>query len=375
MRDLYDLVLSPEVRDYMREHCELDFEEKCRMINTSCCSLEEKYRMLQELLGETKGKKHRELLSQVIKVYDWAFTELREEGPGQIYIYMGYCDTDPGERDFNWDFEAPFHRYEELVSYVEKEEEVQFTTESFSFLGNPVGPDEISLLGAVEKYADVDGQMKCIFTIKLLRFSDGNGNEFTYLWQLESDHLMSPFRDDRKYAQQLGITEDALDLFESSSYRSMVYPFGMGDLVCLKLPCWSEPLYGVLQTYDDGSTYYMNLFYIKDDLQLGNISLSYGDVGMVSGWPVKHWLYRAEPSQLPAGQELLADISAHLHRLNCLDPKAALNWTYSLDKSIRDTKRGFATDPTPMTMEVLLRFLDEDKRNVKAQEEEKRLKK
>ncbi len=116
-----------------------------------------------------------------------------------------------------------------------------------------------------------------------------------------------------------GISKDAMRLYDPSDIRNpFPLPFKLGDLVCLDPPYWGEPLYGVLGIYDALGRY-INMAYIKG-FQLRWISLTYWNIDLTNGWPVIHWLHHAVPSELPAEQELLADLSSCLHRLfRCSD--------------------------------------------------------
>jgi len=154
----------------------------------------------------------------------------------------------------------------------------------------------------------------------------------------------------RNRAEQMGISEDAMHLYDPGDIRNpFPLPFKLGDLVRLDPPYWEEPLYGVLGVYDALGRY-INMAYMKG-LQLCWISLTYWDIDLTNGWPVIHWLHHTVPSELPAGQGLLVDLSSYLHHLADQDSEAAKKLFLDLYDVM------ILHEPVPVTVDELLHSL------------------
>ena len=116
--DYYDWILSPEIRDYLRENHRFSFEEKIRLICGACRPLEEKYNALRALREESEGKE-KVLAGELVRLHDWAFDQLRQETPGQVFVFMEELGCDTGERDTRYHgVDQMFRTYEELTAYI-----------------------------------------------------------------------------------------------------------------------------------------------------------------------------------------------------------------------------------------------------------------
>lgn len=105
-------------------------------------------------------------------------------------------------------------------------------------------------------------------------------------------------------------------------------PFSIGDLVRLDAPLFRRPVYGVLcgwTSVDSGfeGERFTLLGHIESECYRA-MDLSGRDAAFDgSGYRVIDWLHSATPEELPAGQESLRGIAAHLQTLRGQDWQAA----------------------------------------------------
>ena len=65
--DVYDWVLSPEVRDYMRTARPLTIEEKADIIDSGCRPITDKYAALTDLLRKAEREEDKALLTDLLE--------------------------------------------------------------------------------------------------------------------------------------------------------------------------------------------------------------------------------------------------------------------------------------------------------------------
>ena len=98
--NVYDWVLSPEIREHMRTARPLTIEEKADIIDGGCRSIVDKYAALTALLRKAKRGEDKALLADLLKLYGWAFEELHSQRPGQVFLFQErwWKDSPPGPR-------------------------------------------------------------------------------------------------------------------------------------------------------------------------------------------------------------------------------------------------------------------------------------
>lgn len=313
--DFYDWIVSQEIRDYLRENQRFSFEEKVRLIVGGCRSLEEKYDALRALWQESEGEE-KTLAAELVRLHDWAFDQLRHETPGQVFIFMEELGCDTGEHDTRYHgVDRMFRTYEELAAYI-KEYESWCHGEPFG------GVEAIGKAAFIEKWAPLNGEMKAVIAFSLFHI------EGQLCFQRFFPRWLTHGKEGDAHAEQLGISEDALFLFEDNSMNGLPLPFQTGDLVRLETPDWDGPLYGVLGVFEALGRY-MNMAYIKNG-RLELISLSYWEIDVASDWQTIDWLRHADPSELPAGQEVLIEMGGYLRRLERQNVYAAESAFYDI---------------------------------------------
>lgn len=295
MLDVYDWILSQEIRDYQRENYPLSCMEKAEIICSAYRPIEDKYAALCALLDEAEKEAEQEVLEQLLRLYRWVFEELGRDRFGQIFV----CETqfvsedDIGQMDdTNGSIEGIFCAYEEVLDFFRGMEKDHNFSPGYSFY--------------VEKWAPANNGMEEILGLEFY-FIDG-AFHVTMFWPHEGKC--------HDTYQKLNIEYDAQRLHEYYlEVNELPLPFQSGDLVRLDPPALDDPLYGVLYIFDppQGSRY-MWLFYLRDGV-LNYCPMRYHGIGSWSPWRVLDWTHTADFSELPSGQEILKEISQIFHHL------------------------------------------------------------
>ena len=342
--DIYNWILSEEIREYLRENHSFSLDEKILIIHTAYRSLEEKYAAFQTLLGEAANQEDKDVLSQMCRLYDWAFEQLRQKTEqDQVFLYASPYHREPGDTDAGSSIRGIYHTYEELMDFLEND---RFQLDGMDTSTAPCradaayNPDSIREMAWIEKWARVEGKMEWLGSFGVFKIEEHYcfRNFVFYQWG----------KIFKEFVLQMGISERLIrSVYDFVDCKNpLPLPFQHGDLVRLNLHCWWEPLYGVLCMWDDdyggGEVYQAvihdgqtqcgddyggretNMFYMKDS-HLVRIRLTGWNIDFETDMPVIHWLRHAEPSELPDDQKPLAELSSGLHRLAERDRKAAEN--------------------------------------------------
>ncbi len=340
--DFYDWILSPEIRDYLRENHRFSFEEKIHLICGACRPLEEKYNALRALREESKGEEQ-VLAGELVRLHDWAFDQLHRETPGQVFVFMEELGCDTGKDDTRYyGVDRMFRTYEELTAYIKECEDW--------YCEKPNGRDTIGKEAFIEKWAQVDGKMEAMIGFSLFHTEGRLYIQRFFPWWLTHG------KETDTRAEQLGISEDAMFLYEYDNKNCLPLPFQTGDLVRLETPDWDGPLYGVLGVFEALGRY-MNMAYIKDG-HLKLISLSYWWIDVCSDWQTIDWLRHAEPSEFPPEQKLLVEMAEYLRQLEQQNVYAAENAFYEIVGI--DRERMVYRTPEPIPFQEVLEKVQEE---------------
>jgi len=290
MLDIYDWILSPEIRDYLRENHRLSVQEKIEIICGGWHSVEEKYTALRELLGEAESDMDKEEIQSLCRLFEWVFEELRRKRPGQIFTYdecssiRAVSLSDALSHRF-CGVERMFRTYEELWDYC--------------------GTD-LYYEAYVEKWAVVNGEMKEIIGLHLCSDDDGRA----FIKDFAPKYLEYCVK--MKGMEAMGISMDAMTDYHGDRKSRLPLPFQSGDLVRLDIPDTDFQIYGVLYIWESCERF-MQMAYIED-CRLKHFNMAYRDIDSTPGWRVIDWMHPAQPSELPEGQELLVELSSYVRR-------------------------------------------------------------
>ena len=286
----YDWIASAENRDYLRDSYIPTFEEKVQLICGSLRSLEEKRDVLTTFASEADSQEDKDLIQTLLKMYNWAFSELYEDHPGQIYIFM-----ENRNRSFDDVINVRFNGVEKLFYTRDK---LQIYINEYADLYH-----NQFRTANIEKWTLVDGELQRILDFRLCV---DHGRAFI-------DRFDIPWN---QYGP-MGICFDAQMAHTGEFQTTLPLPYQSGDIVRIDIPVLSDPVYGVLYIYEAYGRY-IHLAYIEDN-KLKTADMSYQDIGAFSGWRVIDWVHPAQVSELPLGQELLGELSEYAHRKGLTD--------------------------------------------------------
>ena len=283
--EVYDWIESAKNRDYLMGSRVPSLEEKIRLVCGSCRSLEAKYDAITVLASEAVSQDDRDVIESLLRLYDWAFSKLEEDRPGQIYIFVEAREHSFDDvMNIKYDgVEKLFHTNDKLQTYIREYADLyhdQFRTAN------------------IEKWGLVDGELQRILDFRLCV---DHGRAFI-------DRFDIP----RTQYKTMGICFDAQIAHTGDFRTTLPLPYKSGDLVRIDIPVLSDPVYGVLYIYEACGRY-MHLAYIEDH-KLKTADMSYQDVGAFSGWRVIDWMHPAQDSELPAEQNLLIQLSEYTRR-------------------------------------------------------------
>ena len=337
--DVYNWVLSPEIREHMRTARPLTIEEKADIIDSGCRPIVDKYAALTVLLREAECEDDKALLTDLLKLYDWFFEELHGQRPGQVFLFQekwwkdGPLDRGPCGVD------KVFHTYEELADYLK---EYEGNCQEF-----PLGyPNGIDFIGYVEKWAEVDGKMQSVLGLDVYLV-----DRKIIIQNFDPRYLEYVRKDGYK---ELGIGYEAEFLHGCwSGLTTFPVPFRSGDLVRVEVPGMVEPRYGVVIVVESSGRYIW-LAYIEN-CRLECMDLSYRYYDLTSDWRVIDWTRPAQPSELPEGHGLLLEMSEALHKLDEQDVGAIESLFFGAlgEGPLRHVRRVFRT-PEPIPLAELL---------------------
>lgn len=294
MLDVCDWIRSPEIREHIRKNHQLSMMERQALIRGAYRPVEEKLSALRELLNETETEHDKAFLAKAVAVYRLAIQEIRQCRRGEFYL---------SETALQFGGDSGMQAYP--FSYIgELQTELYTSYEQINrFRGDPAKYCPVSSGYTVAKW-----QRKGEWGV-LVRFDqkpiDGKYQATKFFL---CDALM----------KQTGFTqEEWSESCDPSAPHPYPLPFSTGDLVCLNAPLFEDPVYGVLCCWtDEDGERYMILGYIENG-RFAPMDLSNHDIAIGgSGYRVVDWLHHVPDTELPAGQELLGEIGAHLRRLN-----------------------------------------------------------
>lgn len=288
--DTFDWIVSPENQDYLREQHVPTFEEKVHVVCGSCRSVEEKYAALTALTVESSSQDDTNLITDLLRLYEWFFSELRKDHPGQIFVFMEACD-----RSFDDVISVRFDGVEKLFQTTDG---LQTYINDYAVLSHTQFKT-----ANVEKWCMVDGERQSILDLHLC-FDYGHAFIDRFDIPMKQYKTM-----DICFAAQISHTGD---------FRTTLpLPYQSGDIVRIDIPVLSDPVYGVLYIYEAYGRY-MHLAYIEDN-KLKTADMSYQDIGAFSGWRVIDWVHPVQVFELPLGQELLGELSEYARRKGLTD--------------------------------------------------------
>ena len=305
--DVYSLIRSEEVREYLREHRKFKALEQEAIIRNSYYTIEQKLEFMKQLLVEVKesegSKEELELLEERVRMYEFIVNFIHN--PGSDVIYMAQEETDGynlcrEDNDYRLSEKICsdthyFRRFEDVIKYWEGAGGAEYT----------VCVDMILLSEQGAKY-NADEIVQPVW--------------FHMTIDTEGKVSIRSFGIDDKWFERKGFSEDCVwDICDK--FRSPL-PFEHGSRVKLQTPEMIEPVYGILDSSVDcyGCWYHFlcvedkehdnntvkklmeedKIWEMHNNRQVDIIDLSYPQLDMHERFLTYDWIERADKV---AGQE------------------------------------------------------------------------
>ena len=245
--DIYNLIQSKEVREYLRKHRKFNVLEQEVIIRNSYYTIEQKLEFMKLLLKEAKqefvDKEELELLENRVNMYEYIVNYIRNPEGDVIYMAQeetrGYnvCRKDNDYRlsekiyaDTHY-----FRRFEDLIKYWGEHVGTEYT----------VCVDMVLLSEQEEK---------------------DNADEITVpLWfymtkDLEGKVSIKSFGIDDRWFEKKGFSEDCIGDIWAQLHSPL--PFEHGSRIKFKTPEMLNPVYGILDSSEDCNGCWYHFLYV-----------------------------------------------------------------------------------------------------------------
>lgn len=248
--DVYNLIQSKEVREYLRKHRKFKILEQEVIIRNSYYPIEQKLEFMKQLLCETKeesvDKEEVELLEEKVRMYEFIVNFIHNPGDDVIYMAQeetcGYniCREDNDYRlsekiyaDTHY-----FRRFEDIIKYWEKAVGAEYT----------VCVDMVLLSEQGAKY---------------------NKDEFVQpIWfymsiDLEGKVSIRNFGITEEWFEKKGFSEKCVGSIGDEFHSPL--PFEHGSRIKLKTPEMLQPVYGILDSSEDCYGRWYHFLCVEDE--------------------------------------------------------------------------------------------------------------
>lgn len=248
--DVYSLIQSEEVREYLRKHRKFKALEQEAIIRYSYYTIEQKLEFMKHLLAETKEEtnddEELEMLEEKVRMYEFIVNFIHN--PGEDVIYMAQEET----RGYNVYLKDNayrmsekiyadthyFKRFEDLIKYWEGAVGTEYT----------VCVDMVLLLEQGAKY-NADEIVQPVW--------------FDMAIDLAGKVSIRSFGIDDKWFERKGVSNDCIRDIYDEFYSPL--PFEHGSRIKLKTPEMLKPVYGVLDSSGDCYGRWFHFLYVEDE--------------------------------------------------------------------------------------------------------------
>ncbi len=304
--DVYSLMKSEEVREYLRKNRKFTPLEQEAIIRHSYYPIEEKLKFLKMLLDDTNREKsglwdetrkeEQRLLEERGRLFEFIVNFIHN--PGEDVIYMALQDCN------GYDICRSDNDYRLSESLI-------LDTHYFRTFGD------------LMKYYDVDG-MRCDSKYKVcvdmvLTSEIGakyNADEFVqpvwfHLMNIDGKMKVIDFGIDDKWFMRQGFSEGCLDDYFGDRFRSPL-PFEHGCRVKLQTPAMRKPVYGIMDSSQDYYGFWYHFLWLEDAKhntkevrrllkecesmwkEVDSVDIAYPLLEMLDKYMTYDWIERAE---------------------------------------------------------------------------------
>lgn len=264
--NVYDLMHSAEIREYLRTHKTFTPLEQGQIIAKSYYPVEDKISMLRQLAGQASGE-DKAAIEETAKMLSAALEEIYHPAGRVLYALTRYSFASLSKLngyDIFWECQG-------LSDICDSFEEILEACEGCRV--------EEAALYCTDMIRVSDGAPSNIFMDIQIAYIDGRYR----IWDIGvSDEWM----------KEHGIEKDIVDSLVNLDFRYSL-PFKHGSSVKVQTPFMSEPLYGRMCSERDGNACWYHFFKGSHNGEEVFLDMSYGVMDIYSPFLVFDWLESA----------------------------------------------------------------------------------
>lgn len=263
--DVYSVIKSAKIREYLRKEDGLDFFGKEQLILHSYISVQQKMDMLKQL-SQTGNEEEQKCVNEMLRIYR-EYTDLICHPVVRTIFYAQYADPQWENGSISIDYQGIWVVSDTLDDLIEE-------LDSFC-----VGEEESYywFVGVTQVPQNEKVNLPCWFRMFWI---DGK-------WQIKDLCI-----EDGKLERR-GISQDTRRRFDHIGERHPL-PFQNGDRLKIQMPFMKEPFYGILWSEMDGNGCWYHLIDRNEKAENG-VDLSYMEFNSIcEGYCTLDWVERAE---------------------------------------------------------------------------------
>lgn len=267
--DVYSVIKSPEVRDYLRNEAKLNIFDEEQIILHSYISVYQKMDMLKQL-ANIGNAEEAGLIREMHDIFAEYMNQIYHPAVRTIFLL------------------------ENLEPYLERFRGSIFIDENGGLDDVYDTVDEM-IAEDLELYSQDGRGMELYGYVSVVQVPQDEKSRtpfaFTLFWIDEKWQIKDIIVYDEESLKAQGFSEETILRFTWAGY-SYPLPFENGSRLKLQLPFMEEPFYGILSSVDaDG--WYHNLYDENDQKREQSISLSYAEISLGSRYSPLDWIERA----------------------------------------------------------------------------------
>lgn len=273
--NVYDLMKSAEIREYLRTHKTFEPLEQGQIIAKSYYPVEDKISMLHQLAAQTSGE-DKAAIEETAKMLSAALEEIYHPAGRMLYALTRYS----------------FESLSKLNGYA-------IFRECHGLDGIYDSFEEI-----LEACEEDRVEESALYYVDVIRVSDGVPSEI--IMYMEISYMDGRYRIwnigvEDEWEKEHGIEKDTVDSLTNLMFRYSL-PFKHGSSVKVQTPFMSKPIYGRMCSERDGNACWYHFFEGSYNGEEAFLDMSYGMMNTYSQFLVFDWLESA-------GEDKVQDIA------------------------------------------------------------------
>lgn len=268
--NVYDLMHSAEIREYLRTHKTFTPLEQGQIIAKSYYPVEDKISMLHQLAGQASGE-DKAAIEETAKMLSVALEEIYHPA-GRVLFALSRYSFDSFSKLNEYDI---FRECQGLDGIYDSFEEILKACEEYRV--------EESALYYVDMIKVSDGVSSGLIMHMQISYMDGRYR----IWDIGVDN---------EWEKEHGIEKDTVDSLVNLMFRYSL-PFRHGSRMKIQTPFMVKALYGWMRSSRDGNGCWYHFFEGRHNGREVFIDVSYGTLGIGEQLSVFDWLESAEEDE------------------------------------------------------------------------------